>query len=86
DLAVVYGEDRDAFCRALRRRVPIVECDAAADAFDQATAVAQPGDLVLLAPAAASFDEFASYRARGEWFRERVQAQSARVLEVRGQQ
>ena len=33
-----------------------------------AASVAEPGDSVLLAPAAASFDQFADYGARGDAF------------------
>jgi UDP-N-acetylmuramoylalanine--D-glutamate ligase len=39
-----------------------------------ATAMARPGDVVLLAPAAASLDMFASYAARGDAFESAVRA------------
>ena len=35
-------------------------------------AVAQPGDVVLLAPACASFDQFKNYEHRGQVFKEIV--------------
>ena len=42
------------------------------DAVVVATEAARPGDVVLLAPAAASFDMFVDYAARGRAFKEAV--------------
>lgn len=44
------------------------------DAFDSAREVASPGDVVLLSPACASFDEFKSYEERGRVFKSWVEA------------
>jgi UDP-N-acetylmuramoylalanine--D-glutamate ligase len=41
-------------------------------AVKQASASAQPGDIVLLAPACASFDQFQNYEHRGRAFKELV--------------
>jgi UDP-N-acetylmuramoylalanine--D-glutamate ligase len=41
-------------------------------AVRQASATAQPGDVVLLAPACASFDQFQNYEHRGRVFKELV--------------
>jgi UDP-N-acetylmuramoylalanine--D-glutamate ligase len=41
-------------------------------AIKQAAAVAQPGDVVLFAPACASFDQFQNYEHRGRVFKELV--------------
>jgi UDP-N-acetylmuramoylalanine--D-glutamate ligase len=43
-------------------------------AVKQASATAQPGDVVLLAPACASFDQFKNYEHRGRLFKELVRA------------
>jgi UDP-N-acetylmuramoylalanine--D-glutamate ligase len=43
-------------------------------AVKQASATAQPGDVVLLAPACASFDQFQNYEHRGRVFKELVRA------------
>ena len=42
------------------------------EAVAAASRIARPGDVVLLAPAAASFDMFVDYAARGDAFRDAV--------------
>ncbi|MAL05778.1 MAG: UDP-N-acetylmuramoyl-L-alanine--D-glutamate ligase [Microbacterium sp.] len=74
---VVIGVDRTAIVAAFQRHapeVPLIEVDHAqtesvmARAVQAAGEVARDGDVVLLAPAAASFDQFASYADRGNKF------------------
>jgi len=50
----------------------IVHAETLDNAIRRAAAVAQPGDIVLLAPACASFDQFQSYNHRGRVFKEVV--------------
>lgn len=42
------------------------------DAFDAALAQAESGDIVILSPACASFDEFSCYQERGKVFKQMV--------------
>jgi UDP-N-acetylmuramoylalanine--D-glutamate ligase len=44
-----------------------------AGAVEQAARDAQPGDVVLLSPASASYDQYANFEERGEDFRRLVQ-------------
>jgi UDP-N-acetylmuramoylalanine--D-glutamate ligase len=73
---VLLGADRDVIRRSLARHapdVPVVEAvgtdTGAMDlVVSLAAKLAAPGDTVLLAPAAQSFDMFRDYPARGDAF------------------
>jgi UDP-N-acetylmuramoylalanine--D-glutamate ligase len=52
--------------------VEVVPAETLENALRKAHAVAQPGDVVLLAPACASFDQFKNYEHRGQMFKEVV--------------
>jgi UDP-N-acetylmuramoylalanine--D-glutamate ligase len=52
--------------------VPLHRCPDLENAVRRAAAAASPGEVVLLAPACASFDAFEDFEARGERFREIV--------------
>jgi len=53
---------------------PYEICETMERAVTAAAAEAEPGDVVLLAPAAASFDQYPNFEKRGEDFTARVQA------------
>ncbi|MGB8830552.1 MAG: UDP-N-acetylmuramoyl-L-alanine--D-glutamate ligase, partial [Candidatus Sulfotelmatobacter sp.] len=50
----------------------VVHAQTLESALRKANAVAEPGDVVLLAPACSSFDQFRSYEHRGQVFKEIV--------------
>ena len=56
----------------LRGVVPIYSCETLEKAVNEAGAAAHPGDVVLLAPACSSFDQFENYEHRGRVFKELV--------------
>jgi UDP-N-acetylmuramoylalanine--D-glutamate ligase len=58
----------------------IVHSETLDNAIRRASAVAQPGDIVLLAPACASFDQFQSYNHRGRVFKEVVHSLAAATV------
>src|SRR6202163_955831 len=62
--------------------VEIVHADTLENALRKANAVAEPGDVVLLAPACASFDQFKNYEQRGQVFKAIVRTLSAEVVET----
>lgn len=87
--AVLLGVDREQIAQALARHAPDVPVTSitstdTGEAMDEvvraARAAASPGDVVLLAPAAASLDMFASYGERGDLFAATVR----RVLDSEG--
>jgi UDP-N-acetylmuramoylalanine--D-glutamate ligase len=75
--AVLIGETADRLEELIARRVPIVRAAAMRDAVAAAAAWAVAGDVVVLAPAAASFDMFDDYAARGDAFRAAVRGLDA---------
>ena len=50
----------------------MVDCGDFASAVKAAAAVAEPGDVVLMSPASAAFDQFKNFMVRGNYFKELV--------------
>ena len=70
---VLLGEDAARIESELKRHAPTtVRAADMRDAVRRAAALAQPGDIVLLAPACASFDMFDNFEHRGRVFKEEV--------------
>lgn len=69
---VVIGEDADRIESELKEFAPVVRAADMRDAVRLAQDAARRGDVVLLAPACASFDMFESYEHRGRVFKDCV--------------
>ena len=75
--AYVIGREAAAF--ALQLDVETEICTTMARAVARAVAEAVPGDTVLLAPAASSFDQYDNFERRGEDFTARVRGALGRA-------
>ena len=71
--AYTIGEAGPKFAELLEPFMPVRRSEMMCEAIQQAMAAAKPGDVVLLSPACASFDQFRDYEARGDTFRQIVQ-------------
>ncbi|HVS20453.1 MAG TPA: UDP-N-acetylmuramoyl-L-alanine--D-glutamate ligase [Pyrinomonadaceae bacterium] len=69
---ILIGEDAPTIENELKDAAPFVHAASMHDAVKLAFANAKPGDVVLLAPACASFDMFKSFEYRGRVFKEEV--------------
>jgi UDP-N-acetylmuramoylalanine--D-glutamate ligase len=69
---VILGEDADRIESELEGIAPIVRVEDLPEAVRRAHSAARHGDIVLLAPACASWDMFQSYEHRGRVFKEAV--------------
>ena len=72
--AYTIGEAGPRFADLLDGRVPVERCEMLCEAVRRAIDHAREGDVVLLSPACASFDQFRDYEKRGEHFRQVVGA------------
>jgi UDP-N-acetylmuramoylalanine--D-glutamate ligase len=60
----------------------VVHAETLENAIRKANAAAKPGDVVLLAPACASFDQFKSYEHRGKMFKDIVRGLAEQVTKA----
>jgi UDP-N-acetylmuramoylalanine--D-glutamate ligase len=74
-VAYTIGQAGPMFANILRAAgKPVTESGTLAQAVKDAAAAAKPGEVVMLSPACASFDQFSDYEARGDAFRIAVEA------------
>ena len=71
--AYTIGEAGPMFARLLGETLPVTECMVLEKAVGAAAQAARAGEVVLLSPACASFDQYRDYEARGEAFRAAVE-------------
>jgi len=66
--AYTIGEAGHIFAPLLQSHMPVDDSEMLITAVRRAARVAEPGDVVLLSPACASFDQFRDFEARGDAF------------------
>ena len=69
---LLIGETAPQLQRLFSDRLELERCDTIERAVDHVWSRAEPGDVVLLAPACASFDQYPDFQARGEDFAHRI--------------
>lgn len=80
---VLIGESKDKIRKGLEGAAPIVETGSMKEAVARSFAAARSGDVVLLAPACASFDWFRNYEQRGRVFKSAVRGLDKRLRKER---
>jgi UDP-N-acetylmuramoylalanine--D-glutamate ligase len=68
--AYLIGEAAPRIAADLEGAVPLHDAGDLATAVAQARAAAQPGDVILLSPATASYDQYENFERRGDHFRD----------------
>lgn len=71
--AFLIGEATEEFAKTLEGKVPYTRCGTLDVAVAKAADMAKDGEVVLLSPACASFDQFKSFEHRGDVFCELVE-------------
>ncbi|WP_225204845.1 UDP-N-acetylmuramoyl-L-alanine--D-glutamate ligase [Novosphingobium huizhouense] len=72
--AYTIGEAGPRFAELLEPVMPVQRSEMLCDAVRHAMDAAKPGEVIMLSPACASFDQFRNFEARGDSFRQIVEA------------
>jgi len=73
---LTVGQDAPLLDAEFSPVLPVYPCETLDGAVARARALARPGDVVLLSPACASYDQFRNFEHRGDTFRALVEALS----------
>ena len=73
-LAILFGKNRNEIAGDIKDSTRILKTRNLKSAFILTKKHSRKGDIVLLSPASASFDEFSGYRERGKYFKKLVRA------------
>jgi UDP-N-acetylmuramoylalanine--D-glutamate ligase len=69
---ILLGEAQEKMARCFATHPAVERVDSMDRAVERAAASAEPGDIVLLSPGCASFDQFRDYQHRGDVFKQAV--------------
>jgi UDP-N-acetylmuramoylalanine--D-glutamate ligase len=69
---ILFGEARDRIASLIGEEKPVLKKTKLREAVETAYEGARSGDVILLSPGCASFDEFANYKERGNFFKDVV--------------
>jgi UDP-N-acetylmuramoylalanine--D-glutamate ligase len=69
---ILFGEAKDKIASLIGNSIEKIKIKKLVDAVEAAYKSAKPGDIVLLSPGCASFDEFCDYKERGNVFKKAV--------------
>jgi UDP-N-acetylmuramoylalanine--D-glutamate ligase len=72
----LVGDAAERLAEDLADTVPLLPCGNLERAVSEAAEAAMPGEVILLSPACASYDQYRDFEERGEHFRQLVQARA----------
>jgi UDP-N-acetylmuramoylalanine--D-glutamate ligase len=74
--ALLIGQSSDEFAKVCGKDLAWTKCNTMAKAFKLGVEIASPGDVILLSPACASYDQWKNFEQRGDAFIEMFQCLS----------